>query len=81
MDITDFYYGNYDAFTKEFVTMKRLRQIRPKKPYFCGKIAQNQEYLITDITEYYKILQNFIITEYYGKLRSEIISTGSSHRL
>ncbi len=65
-DITNFYYGNYGVFTREFVTLKILSRIRPKNPTFGGKSAKNWDILLwklqnlTDITEYCR---------YYGILR------------
>ncbi len=67
MDITDFYYGNYGAFKKEIVTLKRLCQIGSENPTFVEnenfvEKSQNQDLLdITEYNRYYVIFQNRII--------------------
>ncbi len=60
-DITDFYYRNYSAFTKEVVALKWLSEKRPRNPTLrC----------LLQISRILRTLRKFFIMKYYGKLWS-----------
>jgi hypothetical protein len=64
-DIMDLYYGNYSAFTWDFVILKWQSKIMPKTPTFAENWPKSGPY-------YYgydgrlRILQNFFITKHFG---------------
>ena len=65
-DITEFYYGYYGTFLKDFVDSGPRPSKKARKALIFGENQEKSGQFITDITEYYGYYGN----GYYGILRN-----------